>query len=479
MLLYFRKYSTFFLLLVGLNTNIAHSDDSLPELGDPYSKILSLENERQIGISSYHRLQQVNAINNNPLVSSYINYLGNLLSRNLLDDNRKYVFFVVNSNQINAFAIPGGYIGLNAGLILLTENEAQLASVVAHEISHIKLRHTAEMIANSSRNSIPTWIGIFAGIFSGNPQASIAALQTGLGITMQKNINLIRSNEVEADTLGLKILENSNFDNTQMSKLFELMQSATGDVQKNLAYLSTHPMFEERIANTKNRSSSLSDTMTNSSMDYFFIKNILLANQEIDISGEIKSSSNSTLISRHKLALLYQKKSSFKKSLEILKNDVKNKSNIYITIAYVDSLIGAGKIDDAIDLITNTMNLNPLNRILPIKLAEIYADYKNGSENAIGLMENNKKYYKHNPDFHRLLSKLYAQENNIYKSSVHLSDYYVLLNNTRLAIDVLENASKSDEITQNQRQRVLDKKQDILCTYRKPLEPIFGEKTCN
>ena len=125
------------------------------------------------------------------------------------------------------------------------------------------------------------------------------------------------------------------------------------------------------------------------------------------------------------------------------------------------------------------MNLNPLNRILPIKLAEIYADYKNGSENAIGLMENNKKYYKHNPDFHRLLSKLYAQENNIYKSSVHLSDYYVLLNNTRLAIDVLENASKSDEITQNQRQRVLDKKQDILCTYRKPLEPIFGEKTCN
>ena len=155
------------------------------------------------------------------------------------------------------------------------------------------------------------------GIFSGNPQASIAALQTGLGITMQKNINLIRSNEVEADTLGLKILENSNFDNTQMSKLFELMQSATGDVQKNLAYLSTHPMFEERIANTKNRSSSLSDTMTNSSMDYFFIKNILLANQEIDISGEIKSSSNSTLISRHKLALLYQKKSSFKKSQEI------------------------------------------------------------------------------------------------------------------------------------------------------------------
>ena len=162
MLLNFRKYSTFFLLLIISLPNLSLAQRDTPELGDPFSSVLSLESEEIIGISSYQRLQRFNTIDNNPLVSSYINYLGNLLSRNLLDNRRRYNFFVVNSSQINAFAIPGGFIGINSGLILLTENEAQLASVVAHEISHIKLRHTAEMIANSRRNAIPIWIGIFS-----------------------------------------------------------------------------------------------------------------------------------------------------------------------------------------------------------------------------------------------------------------------------------------------------------------------------
>ena len=106
MLLNFGKYSTFFLLLMISQSGFLAAEQSPPELGDPYSSVLSLKNEEIIGISSYQRLQKFNAIENNPLVSSYINYLGNLLSRSLLDNDRKYTFFVVNSNQINAFAIP-------------------------------------------------------------------------------------------------------------------------------------------------------------------------------------------------------------------------------------------------------------------------------------------------------------------------------------------------------------------------------------
>ena len=97
------------------------------------------------------------------MVSDYISYLGNKLSRNISKD-REYLFFVTKASAVNAFAVPGGYIGLNAGLITLTENEAQLAGVVAHELAHVVLRHSAEMMANSNVNSIPMWIGIFAGI---------------------------------------------------------------------------------------------------------------------------------------------------------------------------------------------------------------------------------------------------------------------------------------------------------------------------
>ena len=480
MLLNFGKYSTFFLLLIVSKSNLSFAQQNTPELGDPYSSVLSLQNEEIIGISSYQRLQRFNAIENNPLVSSYINYLGNLLSRNLLDNKRRYNFFVVDSSQINAFAIPGGFIGLNSGLILLTENEAQLASVVAHEISHIKLRHTAEMIANSRRNNIPIWIGIFAGIFSGSPQASIAALQTGFGISAQQNINLIRSNEVEADTLGFQILDNANFDATEMSKLFELMQSAKGDVQKNLAYLSTHPMFEERISNTENRLKNSKGQLLNSSDDYFYIKNILEVSQVIDINEAINQLDDKDPLSRHKLSLLYQKKSDFKKSIDVLGNKRNNiTDNIYHAIAYIDGLLGLGKIEESIGIVNNLINLKPLNKILPLKLAEIYVDHKKGTLNIIENIKMHGDFFRLNPNYHRVMSKLYMDVNRKYESSIHLANYYVLMDNSRLAIDVLDNSSKSSQITSSDREKLLDKKIELICRHNRPLEPIFGEKTCN
>ena len=480
MLFKFKKYSTFFLLLILLSTAEISAQERAPELGDPYSTVLSLKNEELIGLSSFRRLQKFNYIINDPLISSYINYLGNLLSRNLLDGDRRYTFFVVNSEQINAFAIPGGYIGLNAGLILLTENEAQLASVVAHEISHVKLRHTAEMMANSRRNSIPLWIGIFAGIFSGNPKASVAALQAGIGFSSQKNINLIRSNEVEADTLGLQILESSEFNTAEMAKLFELMQNAKGDVQKNLAYLSTHPMFEERISNSQNRSSASNNKMINSSQDFSYIKNIIEVSLTLDINQAIKNTKSSDILSRHKKALLYQKKSGFDKSLKILKKDLENEpTNLYIASAYIDGLLGVNKIDEAINELNYLKKLSPLNKIYPYKLASIYADYGKGSAVLAKSVENNKDFYNLNPDFHRMMSKIYLLENNKYQGSLYLSDYYVLIDNIKMSLDVLSDASKSNLVSKTEKKRLLNKRSEILCKYNRPLEPIFGEKTCN
>ena len=461
-------------------SNSSFAEQNAPELGDPYSSILSLKNEELIGISSYQRLQRFNAIDNNPLVSSYINYLGNLLSRNLLDNKRRYNFFVVNSSQINAFAIPGGFIGLNSGLILLTENEAQLASVVAHEISHIRLRHTAEMIANSKRNSIPIWIGIFAGMFTGNPKASIAALQTGFGISAQKNVNLIRSNEVEADSLGFQILDDANFNAAEMSKLFQIMQSAKGDVQKNLAYLSTHPMFEERISNTKNRLKNSRGKLLNSTDDYFYIKNLLEVSQVIDINNAINQLDDEDPITRHKLSLLYQKKSDYKKSIDILGSDLSSVSdNIYLATVYIDGLLGLGKIEEAIGAVNNLIILMPLNKILPLKLAEIYVDHKKGTLKLIESVKIHGDFFKLNPNYHRVMSKLYMDTDNKYESSIHLAEYYVLMDNSRLAIDVLENSSKSRQITTSDSEKLINKKIEIICKHNRPLEPIFGEKTCN
>ncbi len=177
-----KSLSAIFLILLVSAPKISLSQEiATPDLGDPYANILTLEEEKIIGFSAYKGLQRYNYIVNDPLVASYVKYLGNLLTRQTLDERRDYNFFVVKSETINAFALPGGYIGLNAGLFNLTKNEAQLVGVMAHEIAHVKLRHSAEMLANSARTSLPAFIGIVIGVLSGNPQAGLAAMQSGLG----------------------------------------------------------------------------------------------------------------------------------------------------------------------------------------------------------------------------------------------------------------------------------------------------------
>ena len=251
------KFIFFIMPIVFLSEAMSNQESPSPVLGDSLSKTISLTDEKRIGSNIYKNLQKSNYIINNILVSDYISYLGNKLSRNISKD-RKYVFFVTRSKSVNAFAVPGGYIGLNAGLITLTENEAQLAGVVAHELAHVVLRHSAEMMANSNVNSIPMWIGIFAGILAGQTEASIASIKSGIGLSAQKNINLIRENEIEADAYAAKLILKSNFDLGEMANFFRLMQGDSNNQLNANEYFMTHPLYTNRISNIKNQGKYLS-----------------------------------------------------------------------------------------------------------------------------------------------------------------------------------------------------------------------------
>ena len=143
----------------------------------------------------------------------------NLLSK------RNYTFFITKSNSVNAFALPGGYIGINSGLIRLTQNEHQLAGVVAHEIAHVRLRHAAEIVANTARTSMPAYLGMIIGIFAGNPQAAMAIMQSGIGISVQMSINLIRDNEIDSDEFAVNLFNKANFSVIEMASFFEVMLS--------------------------------------------------------------------------------------------------------------------------------------------------------------------------------------------------------------------------------------------------------------
>ncbi len=481
MLINMKKYSRIIFLLIVLMvvpTIIIFSAET-PELGDPFSQSMSLKAEQIVGLASYKRLQRNNYIYNNPLVSGYISYLGNKLSTSIMDDDRKYTYFVVRSEQVNAFAIPGGYIGLNAGLINLTSSEAQLAGVVAHEISHVKLRHSAEMIANMSLNNIPMWAGIIAGIFAGNAEASMAALRLGIGQSSQMSINLIRENEIEADDYGIEIMTRSNYDLEEMSNFFKTMSNVSGEIQREVSYLSTHPMYENRISHIQNKAKLQNNPIQNSTEDYFFIKTILEVDAISDINYSLKNISSNSVINKYKKSLLYFKKSDYKKAereIELAYRD--NTNNIYITILYAKILAEQKKLDKSLSILNNIKNIYPHNEIISFTMSEILIENNLNLQYAEKLMTPIKQTYSLNPDYLRLASKLHTLNNNLYESSLLLSDYYVLLDDIPLAIEVIDNAIRSSEISNTQKKILSSKKERIICENPRRLKPIFSEKDC-
>ena len=455
----------------------SNQENPSPVLGDSLSRTITLIDEERIGSNIYKNLQKSNYIVNNILVSDYISYLGNKLSRNISRD-RKYVFFVTKSNSVNAFAVPGGYIGLNAGLITLTENEAQLAGVVAHELAHVVLRHSAEMMANSNVNSIPMWIGIFAGMLAGQTEASIASIKSGIGLSVQKNINLIRENEIEADAFAARLILKSDFDLGEMANFFRLMQGDSNDQSNINEYFMTHPLYSNRISNIKNQGVYQKDPIVNSTEDYLYIKNILeVLSDNTDLTINIDTEN---LVQSHRLALIEFSRGNFSKAKSILeKSYYKDKFNIYITSLMSDILWAMGEKNKARNILHNILQVYPNNNAITFQLLHY------NIKDSINLIQSMKKLNeimednKNNPVAYKLLAEGYEKIREKYNSRLALINFYNIKGNMPMAFRVIDDGLTSDELNEVQKKNLESIRTAILCDGNPPLEPIFGDKTCD
>ncbi|WED44556.1 M48 family metalloprotease [Legionella cardiaca] len=222
-------------------------------------------------------INQSDSIERNPLASQYINHLGQKLAR-LARIPTPY-FFIVKSNEINAFAGPGGYIGINTQLILATANESELAAVMAHEIAHVRLHHLYQMIQHEKQMRIPMLASLLASAALGviNPTLASGALMASLSGFAQDNINFTRANEKEADRIGIDMLIKAGFDARGMANFFKKMQENsryyyTANIP---AILRTHPLDEDRIAEAENRSPRHATKTAPESLNYRLFKELI------------------------------------------------------------------------------------------------------------------------------------------------------------------------------------------------------------
>jgi len=251
------KLRAWFLAICALLSTSGPYAQDLPDLGESSQADFSPQAERKLGESFMRdiRLRDPSYVDD-PEIEGYLNELGGRLVAASPEARPDFVFFVVRDPTLNAFAMPGGFIGVHTGLITASQAESELASVLAHEIAHVTQRHIARMVAKQSQATLAAWAAMIVAILAArsNSQVSQAAVATGQAVAIQAQLNYSREFEREADRIGIQILEKANFDVHGMVSFFDRLQKF-GRVYENNApsYLRTHPLTTERIADMENR----------------------------------------------------------------------------------------------------------------------------------------------------------------------------------------------------------------------------------
>jgi beta-barrel assembly-enhancing protease len=255
---------------------------SLPDLGDESQALYSPAQEKKLGESVVRQIRAQGGYLDDPEVNDYLNDLGQRLVLAVPDAKQDFEFFAVGDPSINAFALPGGYVGVNTGLILLTQTESELASVLAHEITHVTQHHFTRAMAGQQRSLLYAIAALAVAIAasrsgsSSASQATSAAVASAQAIALQSQLNYTRENEFEADRIGFQRLDAAGFDDSGMVALMQRLQKESRFSESNApSYLRTHPITYERIAEAQARAQGKPYRQVPDSLDFQMVRALL------------------------------------------------------------------------------------------------------------------------------------------------------------------------------------------------------------
>ncbi|NIV51832.1 MAG: M48 family metalloprotease [Gammaproteobacteria bacterium] len=253
---------------------VSDAQIALPDMGDPSQSIISSADEQAIGDAFMRELRAHVDLVEDPDVVQYVYSLGYELASHETGPKPNFTFFVVQDGAINAFAAPGGYIGINSGLITTTETEGELASVVAHEIAHVTQRHIARGLEQQEKMTLPALAGLAAAILLGmqNPEAGQAAVAAVTAGQAQLMLNFSRIQEQEADRIGMQMLAGAGFDPRAMPAFFEKLQRASRYYRQPPEFLSTHPVTVSRIADTRSRADGYEYRQRPDRLEFYLVR---------------------------------------------------------------------------------------------------------------------------------------------------------------------------------------------------------------
>ena len=434
-------------------------DSSLPDLGDVSQTVLTPLDEQYIGDQIMREVASSDEVLQDIEVIDYLNALGNKLAAASPDKQQKFNFFVVQDNSINAFAMPGGVIGVHTGLILATNSESELASVLGHEIGHVTQRHMARMLAKQKTDTFKSIAGIALALLvaRANPELASGALATASAAGVQRQLDYTREHEREADRVGLSILDGAGFDARAMPAFFTTLQRGTRFTEGAApSFLRTHPLNAERIADVSNRVEAMPYKQVTDSLEFNLVKAKLrassgLAQSAIDqFEDNIKERRFASETAEHYgLALAMLRKNDLagaQNQVKWLKTNAHkyNQQNAFIENLIARLAVARNNPQAAATQYNNALALFPTHRSLIYGYAEHFLAI-NQPDKAIKLVHDKQNLYPNDAYFYAILAKSYTAKNkNLLRFQAQGESYYRQYNLKR-AIEQMEFATKAKD----------------------------------
>lgn len=441
--------------------NIIHhpsyaGDNKLPNIGSNALSTLSYEKERLLGDVLMRQTRAQLPVDYDPLINEYINSLGNKLVTYADDIHFPFTFFAIRDPSINAFAFFGGHVAINTGLIALSDNESELASVLSHEISHVTQRHLSRRMEDQKRSSPLTLAGLLGGILLAaiNPEAGMAAIMTTQAGSAQASINFTRANEKEADRIGINMLAVAGFDPHAAPSFFNKLSKKYRFTSTPPAFLLTHPLPDSRVADSKLRAQRYPRPVLPISTGFQLVKSRVKARYgskpEETIRYFKKQLKNKTYAlkeaAEYGLALSYSDSGNTKEAnkmiTELLKGDPKN---LFYIDTYTDILTRMKKYDEALAFLKQHYQMRPNNPVITINYASVAVSAKK-PQLAIDLLNSYKISHGINYISTDILANAYQQMKNLSKYHELRAERFALLSLYDRSIEELNiSLSKLDE----------------------------------
>jgi predicted Zn-dependent protease len=436
----------------GLGTGSSAVDQDLPDLGSPATAAVSLEEEYRAGLGWFAGIRQSGQIIEDPEVSDYIQQIGHSLSSRAEEGQHQFYYFVLKEPVINAFAMPGGFIAINSGLILATNNENELAGVMAHETAHVTQRHIVRGLIDQSHAGLMSTAAMLAAILlgatagRGSPDAMEGAILATQSAAIQHQINYTRANEFEADRIGIGTMASAGYDPLGMASFFQTLDRNSPDPSrvKAVEFLIDHPLSAERVAEARNRAEQIGRIRHTDSLSYTLMRERLRS-----LTGNpqgardyyislVKNGGGKSIEERYGKAvadLATRNPAVAIPELQALVNEFPKVNQFYGALG--QAYLANNQLKESQAVLDKAQGLFPRNAPITIRLAETLM-HAGDNRRAHLILDDLFNVVEPTPDQTRLIAKAANAAGDVADSYYYMSYFYLMSGDLKMAANQLE-----------------------------------------